>query len=150
MRISDWSSDVCSSDLCDPLPFLLERVIWDSAFRDRLRLAYDLKVSDKRLPGWEPTETHVHEYDAKGRLVRTVVTREPEWDHAEVAKMPAFAEYEAGLCACGLHKSIADTDPDLDMPERNCPVCAGLARSWGAYHTPAEGGHPASGAGTQG
>lgn len=66
--------------------------------------------------------------------MRTVVTREPEWDHAEVAKLQAFAEYEAGLCACGLHQSIADTDPDLDMPERKCPVCAGLARNWRAIH----------------
>lgn len=57
------------------------------------------------------------------------MTREAEWDAAEVAKMQAFAEYEAGICSCGLHQSVADTDPDLDMSERKCPVCAALARN---------------------
>lgn len=38
-----------------------------------------------------------------------------------------LAAYEAHLCACGLPESVADMDPDLDMVERICPVCAGLA-----------------------
>lgn len=61
--------------------------------------------------------------------MRTVVTREPEWDAAEVAKIQAYLEYETRICACGLHETVADTDPDLDMPMRKCPVCAALARN---------------------
>lgn len=48
--------------------------------------------------------------------------------------MQAFIEYQAGICACGLHQSVADTDPDLDMAARVCPVCAGLARNLRAIH----------------
>ena len=81
-----------------------------------------------------PTETHVHHYDDAGRLVRTVVTREPEWDDVERAKMLALATYEATLCACGLPESVADEDPDLEMVERVCPVCAGLAKNYRIIH----------------
>lgn len=61
--------------------------------------------------------------------MRTIVEREPEWDAAEVAKIQAYLEYESRICACGLHETVADTDPDLDMPMRKCPVCAALARN---------------------
>lgn len=44
--------------------------------------------------------------------------------------MFALAEYEAGMCDCGMHKSIADTDPDLEMPARVCPVCSALAKNF--------------------
>lgn len=43
--------------------------------------------------------------------------------------MLALADYEAGVCDCGMHKSIADTDPAMEMAERICPVCSGLARN---------------------
>jgi hypothetical protein len=42
--------------------------------------------------------------------------------------MQALAEYEAGVCECGLHESEADKDPDLEIVPRHCPVCAGTAR----------------------
>lgn len=43
--------------------------------------------------------------------------------------MLALAEYRAGICACGLHESYADTDPDLGIKVRICPVCKGKAIS---------------------
>lgn len=104
-------------------------MIQDGPFRDRLTLARSFGISEKRLLGWEPTEIHEHEYDAAGRLVRTVVTRETEWDDVEREKAQALVEYEAEICDCGLHRSIADTDPDMDMTERTCPSCAALARN---------------------
>lgn len=42
--------------------------------------------------------------------------------------MLALAEYEAHLCACGFPPEVADTDPDLQVKYRHCPVCAGLAK----------------------
>lgn len=86
-------------------------------------------MSEKRLLGWEPTEVHDHEYDDAGRLVRTVVTRESEWDDSERDKMQGLAEYESEICACGFHRSVADQDPDMEITRRRCPLCAGLAQS---------------------
>lgn len=43
--------------------------------------------------------------------------------------MAALVEYEAHICECGLPESIADEDPDLAMPARVCPVCAGIAKN---------------------
>lgn len=85
-------------------------------------------MSEKRLLGWEPSEIHTHEYDAAGRIVRTIVTREVEWDDVERAKMQGLALYESQICACGMHESVAKTDPDLDIELPVCPVCAGLAQ----------------------
>lgn len=57
------------------------------------------------------------------------MTREPEWDDEERDKMLARAQYYASLCDCGLPPHVADEDPDLQLTERVCPVCAGLARA---------------------
>lgn len=57
------------------------------------------------------------------------MTRDPEWDDFEREKMLALAEFEAGICDCNLHRSVADADPDLNLLLPVCPVCADLARS---------------------
>lgn len=57
------------------------------------------------------------------------MTRESEWDDTERTKMLALADYEADLCECGFPEAVADTDPDLQVKYRDCPVCAGLARA---------------------
>jgi hypothetical protein len=88
-----------------------------------------LGVSEKRLLGWEPVETHEHTYDNDGRLVRTVVTREAEWDDVQRGNLLALADYEDSICGCGFPESIADEDPDLELTHRVCPVCAGLAKA---------------------
>jgi len=42
--------------------------------------------------------------------------------------MLALADYEAGVHdLCGLHDSIAMTDPHVEMTDRTCPICAALA-----------------------
>lgn len=41
--------------------------------------------------------------------------------------MLALTVYEATLCACGFPPEVADTDPDLQVKYRDCPVCKGLA-----------------------
>jgi hypothetical protein len=54
------------------------------------------------LWGWEPRRTTTHEYDERGRLVRSVETAEPEWDPESYALLAALADYEAELCPrCG-------------------------------------------------
>lgn len=55
------------------------------------------------------------------------MTREPEWDDQQRANMLALADYEADLCDCGFPTAVADTDPDLQVKYRDCPVCKGLA-----------------------
>lgn len=78
--------------------------------------------------GWEPTETHEHFYE-DGLLVRTVVTREPEWDDEQRNLMLALAQYKAELCDCGNHISLTDDPSNVFQPtERVCAVCAGADR----------------------
>lgn len=106
----------------------MERIIRDGGFRDRLIQARSLGISERRFLGWEPTEVHEHEYDDAGRLVRTIVTRESEWDDAERAKALALTTYEQGICGgCGLHHDIAKDGPRLGLIEKVCPVCVDLA-----------------------
>jgi hypothetical protein len=95
-------------------------------------LARSLGVPRKRLLGWTPSEVHEHEYDDQGRIVRTVVTREPEWDDDSRAEMLALAEYEAGMCSgCGLHRSLcSDPSNHFTFEFDVCTVAAGWAQ-WG-------------------
>lgn len=85
-------------------------------------------MSEKRFLGWEPTEIHAHEYDDAGRIVRTTVTREPEWDDNQRNLMLALAQFEAESCrGCGYHESLTDpANGHTFTPEsRICTVCAG-------------------------
>jgi hypothetical protein len=63
-----------------------------------------------------------------------MVTRDVEWDPYERSKLLALAEYEAGVCECGFHQSVADTDPHLEIAARVCPVCAGVTQSTRVLH----------------
>lgn len=60
-----------------------------------------LGISVKRFYGWEPKQ--VTEYVLEdGRLVRSVTTRESEWDDEERGNVLALLEYERQLCSgCG-------------------------------------------------
>lgn len=52
-----------------------------------------------------------YEYDDDGRLIRSVTTREPEWDEQERAWFLALAEFESRPCPnCGRPTSVC-TDP---------------------------------------
>ncbi|WP_332642933.1 hypothetical protein, partial [Aeromicrobium sp.] len=41
---------------------------------------------------------------------------------------------DANICECGMHKSIADTDPDMEMVRRRCPACVNLAKGLRIIH----------------
>lgn len=56
------------------------------------------------------------------------VTREPEWDDYERDKMLALGLYEAAICECGYHESVADQNPSLEFEFRVCPICKDLAK----------------------
>lgn len=56
-----------------------------------------------------------------------MVHREPEWTDDERDKMLDLAAYEAEVHeTCGLHDSVAKTDPDLQVVTDVCPICAGI------------------------
>lgn len=59
-----------------------------------------------------------------------MVTREPEWDDEQRAGLLALAEFEAGVCSCGFHRSLT-MDPANGFTTQTewCPVCAGAAIS---------------------
>jgi hypothetical protein len=57
------------------------------------------------------------------------VTREAEWTDAERLRMLSLAEYERGVCDCGLHESLAsDAANHFTFETRTCPVCRGIDR----------------------
>lgn len=97
--------------------------MWDAELRDQLAAAYAQGISHKRFLGWEPTTTYT--YDHAGRMISSAP--EVEWDDQERAKRLAWDVYQSEICACGLHISVADTDPDAGTKARICPVCAGIA-----------------------
>src|SRR5690606_3854254 len=83
-------------------PFLAERLAVNETLREDVRAAVRVGVSLKRWNGWEPHEVTEYEYDDGGRVVRTVTTREPEWDDESRAYVLALAEYERSVCGgCG-------------------------------------------------
>src|SRR3546814_15183370 len=51
MRISDWSSDVCSSDLVEELFSLVQQVVRDSGYEDLLASGVVLTGGTAQLPG---------------------------------------------------------------------------------------------------
>jgi hypothetical protein len=85
-------------------------------------------MSLRRFDGWEPAEVHEHQYE-DGRLIRTVVTRESEWDEDERAWMLGLALREAAEChRCG--GVLAETtDYDfrwIPTPPTVCLKCVAL------------------------
>ena len=82
-------------------------------------------ISVKRFEGWEPTETHEHIYEGD-RLVRTIVTREAEWDDQEQGLLLAYVAYKAQLCPSG-HYLPESTDPAMEDQyagrARRCHAC---------------------------
>jgi hypothetical protein len=47
-------------------------------------------------------------YDEQGRLVKTVIYREPEWNDEDRAKALALLEWEQGGCQCGCNQRLED------------------------------------------
>jgi hypothetical protein len=50
--------------------------------------------------------------DRRGRLVRSVTCREPEWTELDRAEVLALAEWRAGRCPDGCGHAAADTFSD--------------------------------------
>lgn len=62
-------------------------------------------------------------------MLEVTVNREPEWDDESRAEMLSLAEYEAGICECGFHKSLTrDKANRFSFEVDHCPVCAGVAQ----------------------
>jgi hypothetical protein len=79
-------------------------------------LALRLGVAPRRLNGWEPSTTYTHVHNSEGRLVSTIVTREPEYSIDDVALLAAQAELEADIGPHGQPMSEATSgfaDPNL-------------------------------------
>jgi hypothetical protein len=51
-------------------------------------------------------------YDRRGRLARSVTTRESEWTEQDRAELLALALYRAQLCPCGCGYRADDTTSD--------------------------------------
>lgn len=84
------------------------------------------------LWGWAPVEVHTPEYDQDGRVVRTVVEREPEFDREQYQYVTALAEYEASLNEYGIPVEEAmspDADPGNPKGKYRY-VPTGPARDW--------------------
>lgn len=95
-------------------------------------------MSPKRFAGWEPATVTEYEYDDDGRLVRSVTTREIEWDDDERAWAIALIEYESDKCpGCG-GQLEETTDPKTEgrwkvpYPTR-CQRCTALASAQEKY-----------------
>jgi hypothetical protein len=69
-----------------------------------------LGVSVRRTYGWTPAEITSHEYDAEGRVIRTVVRAEPEFSAWDINLMLAYNAFEADKGPHGIPMSRA-TDP---------------------------------------
>src|SRR3546814_2082471 len=97
MRISDWSSDVCSSDLSRPLPRSTHRTLLPrrgALLTDRLELAARLPLGPARRAR-ELVADAVEDIDVLNRAVEVPV-RPPG-----IARlMIAFARIEIGRASC--------------------------------------------------
>ena len=105
-----------------------------------MALAARLGIAPRRLWGWEPARVETHEHDDAGRVVRTVVTTEAEWDTDSYELVAALADVEADECpGCG--QALSETtaweyDPDnprrtgewRSAPPHRCQGCSAISR----------------------
>lgn len=71
-------------------------------------------MAPSRLDGREPESTTRHFYDRRGRLVRSVTMREPEWTEQDRAEVLALALYRDRLCPCGCGQPYVETTSPED------------------------------------
>lgn len=63
-------------------------------------------------------------------MIRSVTTREPEWNDQDRTEVLALLEYEASLCPCGCGHLYADTTSNADTgPEFTVTRVACRARA---------------------
>lgn len=79
---------------------------------------------------------HRHHY-GKGRLVRTVVTREAEWDETEQAWVQALLLYRSQVGPCGHHlptSTAAESEDRYDVPDPDrCHACTAIGTKSAGY-----------------
>src|SRR3546814_8726637 len=80
MRISDWSSDVCSSDLDDCEPSKKTITEWTKAKNRFVEIFGDVKLTGV-------TRTHAHQF-------RAALRKLPKSPKQEIAKLPALKQNE--------------------------------------------------------
>lgn len=95
-------------------------------------------ISPKRMLGWEPKRTTVHEHDLSGNLARSTTTTEPEWDEEQRELVFAFLAWEAGLCPGGKHSLDETTKPENEgrygwEPAVRCHYCTAADQASKAY-----------------
>lgn len=108
------------------------RIRSSAALRRDVTAATRLGVSVRRLYGWEPQEVTEHEYDDEGRLVRSVTTRESEWDDESRAWVFALISDEEERCrGCG-HPRSESMDPTSEgrwsVEPVRCHACTAQLR----------------------
>lgn len=81
------------------------------------------------MAGWVPEQRHDH-FDANGVLTGyTIVTTEPRVSDDDLVELLALARFDAEVCSCGYHPSVARDESNYFRPETHkCPVCAGQAQ----------------------
>jgi len=117
-------------------PFLARR-LEDPELRARVEAAERLGISLRRFDGWEPVEETVYEYDEQGRLVRSVTTRDSEWDDEQQGWMLALAVWRANRCPnCGRDiRECTDESADWHVPPpTRCHVTTALAIAQQQYY----------------
>lgn len=97
------------------------------------------------LDGREPVEVTEYEYDAAGRLIRAVTTRESEWLPEDRAEALALAAYRASLCPSGCGQPVGESTshyedgPEYHAKATTCRACAALAEAQRAEAEHADG-----------
>lgn len=85
------------------------------------------------MRGWEPEESTEYFYK-KGKLFRSVTTREPEWDLEQVELLLAYNAYQRELGSHG-HSLVKATSPEADPNNYDSPlryVARGPFTDWAA------------------
>jgi hypothetical protein len=93
-----------------------------------------------------PAELHTHAYDRRGRLVRTVVTRETEWDEEQQSLMLALQLWRARLCpVCGGDPAECQDNSRQGLwsvpPAQRCHRQTAMLRAAESYQT-SQTSHP--------
>src|SRR3546814_2684341 len=104
MRISDWSSDVCSSDLIEDHPFLHFEVCYHQAVDFALanglgRVEAGAQGEHKLARGYLPVTTHSAHYIAHPGLRRAVADY-LERERREVEEIGGYLEEQIGRASC--------------------------------------------------
>jgi hypothetical protein len=97
----------------DRHPFLARRFEDEAGYRRRVEVAERLGIPPSQLDGREPVETTRHTYDHRGRLIKSVTTREPRFTEQDRAELLALALYRDGLCPlCGGPVAVCTSDEE--------------------------------------